>query len=244
MSDPSTLFAQAERVFSLVVCLPSPRRTPFSKTIHESGIRDHNRPQHANILATTVVIGVCRATEVVGPKGIERNMPGTRNLQAEIGKKQPFEQPSAEAFLNIMRTASLLSGEFEHLFKAHGLTTAMYNAMRILRGAGERGRMCHEIGEQMISRVPDVTRLVDRLEKLGLAQRARCGEDRRVIHVTISAKGLEALAMLDEPVRALHERQMGHMSAADLARLSELLVAARERVGDADSATRSSASPE
>lgn len=158
-------------------------------------------------------------------------MNGARNLQTEIGKRRPFEQPAAEAFLNIMRTASLLSGEFEHLFKAHGLTTAMYNAMRILRGAGERGRMCHEIGEQMISRVPDVTRLVDRLEKLGFAQRARCGEDRRVIHVTISAKGLEALAVLDEPVRLLHEKQMGHMSAAELARLSELLVAARERIG-------------
>ncbi|MCX5688879.1 MAG: MarR family transcriptional regulator, partial [Planctomycetota bacterium] len=116
-------------------------------------------------------------------------MPGGKNLQTEIGKKQPFEQPAAEAFLNIMRTASLLSGEFEHVFKADGLTSAMYNALRILRGAGERGRMCHEIGEQMISRVPDVTRLVDRLENLGLAQRARCGEDRRVIYVTISAKG-------------------------------------------------------
>ena len=157
-------------------------------------------------------------------------MPSSRNLQQEIGKKDPFDQPAAEAFLNILRSASVLSGPFEHLFKGHGLTSAMYNALRILRGAGVRGKMCHEIGEELVSRVPDVTRLVDRLEKLGLAQRSRCGEDRRVIYVTVTPAGLETLATLDEPVRRMHEVQMGHMSAAELATLSELLVKSRSGI--------------
>jgi DNA-binding MarR family transcriptional regulator len=156
-------------------------------------------------------------------------MTSPQSLQHEIGKRHPFEQPEAEAFLNVLRSASLLVGPFEQLFKAHDLTSAMYNALRILRGAGEQGKMCHEIGRELVSRVPDVTRLLDRLEKAGLAERTRCSEDRRVIYVRITSKGLEQLSRLDAPVAELHREQMGHMTRKELAELSRLLVKARER---------------
>lgn len=154
-----------------------------------------------------------------------------QSLQHEIGKRHPFDLPEAEAFLNVLRSGSQLVGPFEQLFKARGLTSSMYNALRILRGAGESGRMCHEIGRELVSRVPDVTRLIDRLERAGLAERLRSSEDRRVIHVRITSKGLEELGRLDGPVAQLHRRQMGHMSRKELAELSRLLVKARERAG-------------
>ena len=156
-------------------------------------------------------------------------MKQNRTLASEIGKKKPFDQPEAEAFLNIMRSASVLAGPFETLFKEYGLTSAMYNALRILRGSGERGRMCHEIRDELVSRVPDVTRLVDRLEKSGYAERVRSTQDRRVIHVHITRKGSDILSKLDEPVLSLHREQMSHMSRKDLAELSRLLVLARTR---------------
>jgi len=150
------------------------------------------------------------------------------SLRKEIGKKKPFDCPEQEAYLSIMRTASILSGTFERLFKDYGLTEAMYNALRILRGSGERGAMCLEIGEQLVSRVPDVTRLVDRLEKAGLAERVRSTTDRRVIFVKITKKGRDSLAKLDAPVLRTHKEQMGHVGRGDLAQLSKLLVKARE----------------
>lgn len=148
-------------------------------------------------------------------------------LQLELGKKQPFESHEQEAYLSIMRTASTLSGDFERIFKSHGLTEAMYNALRILRSSGERGSMCQELGAHLVSRVPDVTRLVDRLEKKGFAQRLRATHDRRVIYVRISKKGLAALQVLDEPVRELHRSQLSHLSAKELITLAELLAKAR-----------------
>jgi DNA-binding MarR family transcriptional regulator len=152
----------------------------------------------------------------------------TSALQLELGKKNPFDSHEQEAFLSILRTASVLSGDFEHIFKSRGLTEAMYNALRILRGSGERGAMCQELGAHLVSRVPDVTRLVDRLEKKGLAQRIRATHDRRVIYVRISKKGLEALEALDEPVRELHRSQLSHLSAKELLTLAELLAKARK----------------
>jgi len=148
-------------------------------------------------------------------------------LQLELGKKQPFESHEQEAYLSIMRTASTLGGDFERIFKSRGLTEAMYNALRIIRGSGERGSMCQELGAHLVSRVPDVTRLVDRLEKGGFALRARATHDRRVIYVRISKKGLEALDALDGPVLQLHRKQLSHLSAKELITLAELLAKAR-----------------
>lgn len=155
-------------------------------------------------------------------------------LQDEIHKKRPFDTPEQEAFLNLMRTCAMVSTESEGLLRGQGLSGATYNVLRILRGAGEAGRMCHEIGEHMVTRVPDVTRLVDRLEEMGLVRRERCTKDRRVVHVKITPEGERVLAKLDAPVLEMHARQLGHLTREELGRLSELLVKARRRPREAE----------
>lgn len=153
------------------------------------------------------------------------------DLRTQIGRKRPFDSPEEEAYLNVLRTGGELDAAFARLFRAHGLTNPTYNALRILRGHGPGGVACRVIGEQLVSRVPDVTRLVDRLVEAGLAERDRRGEDRRVVRVRITRAGLSLLARLDRPVRDLHASQLGHLTRAELATLSALLVKARERCG-------------
>jgi DNA-binding MarR family transcriptional regulator len=154
------------------------------------------------------------------------------SLQQEIYKRQPFDSPAQEAFLNVMRTQAQLAADLDGVLKPLGLSAATYNVLRILRGAGESGRMCHEIGEHMVTRVPDVTRLVDRLEKSGHVSRERSSRDRRVVHVRITPQGQTITAGLDAPVMDLHQRQLGHIPQDELARLSELLVKARHPEGE------------
>lgn len=155
-------------------------------------------------------------------------------LAAEIGKKKPFDLPEQEAYLNLVRTNALLSADFHRLFKERGLSESTFNLLRILRGTmltepGTPGRPCHELGERMIAQVPDVTRLVDRLEESGLARRHRCEKDRRVVYISITEEGLKALADLDKPVLELHKAQLGHLSESELKTLSRLLTKARRR---------------
>jgi DNA-binding MarR family transcriptional regulator len=163
-------------------------------------------------------------------------------LKDEIKKKKPFESPSEEAYLNLLRTTTVLAADFERLFKDAGLSEPQYNVLRILRGAGAGGGAdgmglpCLEIAARMITRVPDITRLVDRLEAAGLVTRARISEDRRVVLVRITKKGLDALAALDAPLVEVHKRQMGHMTRPELEELSRLLVKARQ-AEDAQPAT-------
>lgn len=161
-------------------------------------------------------------------------------LAEEIHKQAPFDEPAQEAYLNMVRTSTALQADFERLLKKHGLSHSTYNALRILRGAtvgadAPGRRACNEIGEHLVSRVPDVTRLVDRLESLGLAERVRDQGDRRVVFVKVTRKGLALLAKLDEPVLALHRSQLRHMSAEQLVQLSQLLVLARAHAGQDES---------
>ena len=149
------------------------------------------------------------------------------DLQQEIRKKKPFELREQEACLNILKTQDKLLGELNTLFKQFGLSHPKYNVLRILRGIGEPGVPCQEIAQRMISRVPDVTRLVDGLQKAGLARRCRGQNDRRVVLVNLTQKGLRVLAKLDKPVNELNKQQLGHLSRTELAELSRLLVKAR-----------------
>lgn len=153
--------------------------------------------------------------------------PIPKSLQEEIRKRQPFESAEQEAYLSIMRTASMLDADFERLFKSFGLSIATFNVLRILRGAGDQGRMCHEIRDHMVAQVPDITRLVDRLEAAGLAERCRCDKDRRVVHCRITQKGTDLLASMHAAVMARHSQQLGHMSADELLLLCKLLLKAR-----------------
>ncbi len=126
-------------------------------------------------------------------------------------------------FVAMVKTADALAQEAEQLIKAHGLTGAQYNVLRILRGAEPEGLLCRGISERMISRDPDITRLLDRMEKRGLITRARQTEDRRVIKTRITAAGLSFLKKLDQPVSDLHQKQFGHIKTARKKVLSELL---------------------
>ena len=154
----------------------------------------------------------------------------TTTLQHEIGKRRPFDAPEQEAYLNLLRTASVLGVNIARMFKQHGLSEATYNILRILRGEMSGGREavpCQLIGERLIAQVPDTTRLLDRLEKSGLVKRSRTSEDRRVVLISITRKGLDLLTRLDKPLLELHSAQLGHMTRAELTELSRLLVKAR-----------------
>src|SRR3989475_6425830 len=132
-------------------------------------------------------------------------------------------------FVALLKTADTLGQEAEQLLKAAGLTGAQYNVLRILRGAEPEGLACKGIGDRMISHDPDMTRLLDRMEKRGLITRERQTDDRRVVKTRITPQGLSLLKTLDQPVRDLHKRQFRHMSAARLKIFFDLLEEARVR---------------
>jgi DNA-binding MarR family transcriptional regulator len=143
-------------------------------------------------------------------------------LHQELKKKRPFESPAQEAALSILRTSDQIQIRFARLLRDHGMTSSQYNVLRILRGEGKPMPIL-EIADRTIAVVPGITGLIDRLELAELAQRERCENDRRVIYVSLTAKGLQTLANLDEPVQALHESLMRHVSEAELTELNRLL---------------------
>jgi DNA-binding MarR family transcriptional regulator len=149
-------------------------------------------------------------------------------LKDEIKQGKPFESLEAEVFLNLVRTADALSRSGEEILKLVNLSLNQYNVLRILRGAGEEGLCCREVAERMITRDPDITRLVDRLERRGLVTRSRDSKDRRIITVRISEAGLKMLKDLDRPMDEASRNRLSHMDKDDLRKLSELLEAARE----------------
>jgi DNA-binding MarR family transcriptional regulator len=158
---------------------------------------------------------------------------GPGGLAGELKKRRPFESPEQEAALNLMRTADWLALAFGRLFRAHGLSAPQYNVLRILRGEGAPLPSL-EIAARMVTGVPDITRLIDRLEGAGLVARRRCEEDRRVVYVALTDAGTAALAALDEPVLALHRTLLGHLGRDDLQALSRLLESARQGGRDDD----------
>ena len=155
----------------------------------------------------------------------------TNRLQKELKKSKPFESAEQEAHLNLIRTAQVLAEPFDRLMKPFNLSGTQYNVLRILRGAGEP-LPCGQIGERMVTRDPDITRLLDRLEKRGLIVRERTAADRRVVLASITADGLKLLKQLDQPVIDMHVSQLSHLGKEKLRTLIELLEMARERPGE------------
>ena len=153
----------------------------------------------------------------------------TSQLQSELKQQRPFESLEAEASLSILRTAAEMEYQASEVLKPHGLTLTQYNALRILRGAGQGGLCRNEVRDRLIARVPDATRLLDRLEEMGLVVRTREGEDRRFVLTRITRAGLDLLDRLAEPVAALHREQLGHVGAEKLRNLIELLGELRRR---------------
>lgn len=141
-------------------------------------------------------------------------------------KPLPLEE---DVFVSFQRAADWLLQGVERLLKPHGLSPAQYNVLRILRGAGPEGLSCREVAERMVTRDPDMTRLLDRLEKQGLLSRERRKDDRRIVATRITPQGLDLLQRLDQPLRELHRRQLRHIPAGRLKALAGLLEEVRAR---------------
>jgi DNA-binding MarR family transcriptional regulator len=145
-------------------------------------------------------------------------------------KPKRAECPEEMAYLELSRTTDLLSRSLSQLLKPEDLSSTQYNVLRILRGAPD-GLPCGEIGSRMITRDPDITRLLDRLEKRKLISRCRETKDRRMVMARITPEGMKLLARMDEPVRETHRKQLGHLGRERLRELTQLLQAARTAVG-------------
>lgn len=149
-------------------------------------------------------------------------------LQDEIKQTKPFARPGDEALLSIVRTASVLEHAMNETLRPFGLTMTQYNVLRILQGAGAAGLCGREIGERLISRVPDVSRLLDRMADAGLVSKERDSADRRHVTTRITARGRRLLA---EATPALMEAEGGRMerlSARSVTALIEALELIRE----------------
>jgi len=152
-------------------------------------------------------------------------------MNSELREKlrmDDFESLEQEAFLSVIVTADGLLSELNDLLKPKGLSAPLYNVLRILRGAGKAGLPCKEIAVRLVTRDPDVTRLTDRLLRLGYAERRRSEKDRRVVRVTITKAGKEILAGLDDAVRDLHLRRFGLLSRKKLKKFLATLQLVRE----------------
>jgi DNA-binding MarR family transcriptional regulator len=145
----------------------------------------------------------------------------------KVRKGRGFDSLEQEVFLNLWRTYDRLRALEDQLFGRHDLTAQQYNALRLLRGARPDGLRTLDLAARLVSRAPDITRLLDRLEQRGLIVRARPPENRREVWVGITAAGLALLEELAGPVRACHAHQLGHLTAAQLEALADLLRAAR-----------------
>lgn len=135
--------------------------------------------------------------------------------------------PEEVLFVDLLRTADLLARRPAQLLREHGLSSNQYNVLRILRGSPE-GLLCGEIAARMITREPDITRLLDRLEKRGLVGRCRQTADRRRVITRITRDGLEVLSLLGEPICGAHRRQLGHLGQRKLHELPRLLALCRK----------------
>jgi DNA-binding MarR family transcriptional regulator len=149
-------------------------------------------------------------------------MPRSR-LQTELKQKIPFGSREQEAYLALLRTTDALQSSIEARLKEFGLTGTQYNALRILRGAGSDGLPCSEVGERMITRDPDITRLLDRLQKRGLVERTRDKNDRRVVFGKITAAGLKLLREMDGPIEKYGREMLRHVGQEKLQQLIGLL---------------------
>ena len=149
------------------------------------------------------------------------------NLQAELKQSKPFPSVAAEALLSVLRTATVLEHQMTEALKPYGITHTQYNVLRILRGAGDSGLCGREVGERMVSRVPDVSRLLDRMEDAELISRERDPEDRRHVTARITRKGLAMLEKATPQLDAVGRARVGQVSAGRLQQLIEVLTAVR-----------------
>ena len=149
-------------------------------------------------------------------------------LQQDLRQTKPFSSLQQEAYLSVVRTTSALTDRVEDLLKPFGITATQYNVLRILRGAGQDGLCRNELRDRMLTRMPDMTRLLDRMEEAGLVTRSRERDDRRMVLTQITERGRELLGELDRPMTQLHREQLSQLNDAQLRSLIDLLTLVRE----------------
>jgi DNA-binding MarR family transcriptional regulator len=150
------------------------------------------------------------------------------SLQQTIRQRKPFNSLQQEAYLSVVRTTSALTDTVEDLLRPYGISGTQYNVLRILRGAGEGGLCRNELRDRMLTRMPDMTRLLDRMEEAGLVTRERQSDDRRLVLTRITSRGKDLLAQLDRPMNELHRTQLARLNDEQLRSLIDLLTLARE----------------
>jgi DNA-binding MarR family transcriptional regulator len=153
-------------------------------------------------------------------------------LSTELQQQSPFAGLEEEAYLSLERTTDGLRRQVAELLRDVELTPTQYNALRILRGAAEGGRLIGEIGARLVVQDPDIPRLVDRLEKRGWVTRQRQIDDRRCVRVTITKSGKKLIDGLDAPMRALHTKQLRALGPVNLRQLIKSLSVVREQIVD------------
>jgi len=139
-----------------------------------------------------------------------------------------FDSLQQEVFLNLWRTYDRLKSLDDATFGQFGLSAQQYNTLRLLRSVAPGTMATLDLGRRLISRAPDMTRLLDRLEQRGLLSRERLAENRRVVAVRITSAGLDLLAEIQQAVLECHHRQLGHLDETALHQLADLLKAARQ----------------
>lgn len=149
-------------------------------------------------------------------------------LRRELRQSRPFQSPEHEAFLSVLRTAAVLSDELEQILRPEGISLAHYNVLRILRGAEPHGLCRNEVRDRMLTRMPDMTRLLDRMENAGLVARARSQTDRRLVSTRITDRALQVLERVEDAVAEEHRRRFGHLSKSEIHALIGVLERVRE----------------
>jgi DNA-binding MarR family transcriptional regulator len=144
----------------------------------------------------------------------------TSRLQAEIKQSKPFAHRSSEALLSVLRTAALLEHRINEILRPYGITELQYNVLRILRGAGAEGLCGREISERLVSQVPDVSRLLDRMEGMQLLRRERDATDRRHVTARITSKGLR---LLDKTTPVLETFERERFAQFETERLQQII---------------------
>jgi DNA-binding MarR family transcriptional regulator len=139
-----------------------------------------------------------------------------------VAKNIP-DSPSRSAYFSLMTAADILGGEFALLFRKNGITPTVFNTMRILIQGPEQGQRIGEIGEQLIQRVPDITRLIDRMERDGFVRRQGDPEDRRAVLIRLTAAGKRKCESLYSSVSKGHREQFAHMNERELKQIEKLL---------------------
>jgi DNA-binding MarR family transcriptional regulator len=151
------------------------------------------------------------------------------SLAVALKQNRPFVSLQQEAFLSILRTASELSHASDKFLRKFGITQPQYNVLRILRGAGAEGLCRNEISARMVAATPDMSRLLDRMERSGWITRERDENDRRQVSTFITDPGRKLLAMIEGPVNEQTHRLLQGVKPSDLKMLLDVLAQIRSR---------------